>query len=84
MVEWLEDSGSKELWQQDAVVQIGKEFGEDGKEFLYENANGNLAIKKNVLTEFRKLTHDTVVWERRSRYWRMRKPSDPAGRRRAE
>ncbi len=63
MLEWLENSRSKELDQQDAVLGIQKEFGDDS-EFLYENANGNLAIDRRVLAEFRKLSKDTVVWEK--------------------
>ncbi len=86
MLELLEDSDasptipprSKELDQQDAVNMIHREFG-DG--FLYENANGNLAIAESVLDEFRELTGDSVVWERGGLYWRKRTPHDPAGRR---
>jgi hypothetical protein len=35
---------------------------------VYENENGNLAINRQVLKEFRKLTEKTVVWERGVRY----------------
>jgi len=88
MLELLDDSDasptipprSKKLDQQDAVSMIRTEFGE---EFLYENANGNLAIDKRVLAEFRRLTKDTVVWEK-SGYWRKRTPRDPVGRRQAD
>jgi hypothetical protein len=88
MLELLEDSDtgptmppkSKELDQQDAVNMIRKEFGE---EFLYENANGNVAIDNRVLAEFRKLTKDTVVWEK-SGYWRKRTPRDPVGKRQSD
>ena len=71
---------SKELDQQDAVNMICGEFGE---EFLYENANGSLAIDRRVLAEFRKLTKDTVVREK-SGYWRARTAHDPMGRRQVD
>jgi len=77
MFDQLENSNSKELDQQDAVVGIQKEFGKD---FLYQNANGNLAINRKVLDEFRTLTANSVVWEK-SGYWRNRTPHDPPGRR---
>jgi hypothetical protein len=73
MFEQLENSRSKELDQQDAAYKIGKLFG---AEFVYRNANGNPAIDKEVLTEFRKLTRDSVVWGRGGRYWRKRTPQN--------
>ncbi len=47
----------------------------------YNNANGNLAIAKQILDEFRKLTKDLdVVWSRSSRHWRYREKWDKPGR----
>ena len=67
---------------QDAVVfEIQDRFGEA---FVYENDNGNLAIGRAVLTEFRKLTEETVVWERGERVWRRREKHDPLGKRQAK
>jgi hypothetical protein len=71
----------KEVYQEDVVYEIEKKFG---REFVYENESGNIAIGKNVLKEFRKLTEDIVVWERGARFWRMRVKSDPLGKRQAD
>jgi len=70
-----------ELYQEDAVWEIQELFGE---EFIYENENGNFAIGKNVLREFRKLTEENVVWERGTRLWRRRTEYDEPGRRQAD
>ena len=68
------------LYQETAVYEIQTRFGD---EFVYTNDNGNLAISREVLREFRKLTADTVVWERGERYWRFRESYDSPGRRQA-
>jgi hypothetical protein len=52
-----------------------------GQEFTYINDNGNLAIRKDVLLAFRKLTGDAVIWERAERMWRKRESYDEPGRR---
>ena len=70
-----------ELYQDDAAYQIEGLFG---SEFIYENENGNPAIDRRVLKEFRALTEDTVVWDRGERFWRCRDPSDPKGSRLAD
>jgi hypothetical protein len=56
------------LEQETAVWEIEKKFG---KQFAYDNANGNPAIDKKVLAEFRKLTEGKAVWERGERAWRL-------------
>jgi len=61
------------LYQETVVHRIKQIFG---AEFVYPNANGNDAISPKVLKEFRKLSGDQVIWERGSRAWRKRKPSD--------
>ena len=55
------------LYQEMVVYQIRSQFGPC---FVYANANGNLAIGKDVLKEFRKLTDGLVVWEKSSKAWR--------------
>jgi len=70
-------SEQKELVQEDIVFDIERQFG---KEFVYENENGNSAIDKKVLAEFRKLTPD-AVWERGTRSWRPREKFDTPGSR---
>jgi hypothetical protein len=66
------------LYQDTVVYQISEKFGE---EYTYTNQNGNLAIDRVVLKEFRKLTGDTVIWERGERLWRFREDYDEEGRR---
>jgi hypothetical protein len=65
------------LYQEVIVYQISAKFG---SQFVYYNNNGNAAIDKGVLKEFRKLTGDKVVWERGERYWRKRADYDQPGR----
>jgi len=65
------------LYQEDIVWAISQKFGES---FTYENQNGNLAIAKEVLSEFRKLTGGSVVWVKGDRYWRFREDHDGKGR----
>jgi len=65
------------LYQEIAVRDIRNTFGEA---FIYKNASGNWAIDKEVLKEFRKLTRETVIWERGTRRWRKREQYDKPGR----
>ena len=67
----------KYLYQQDAVFAIETKFGGP---FFYINEAGNPAIDKKVLSAFKKMTGDTVVWERGERVWRMREEYDTQGR----
>jgi hypothetical protein len=76
MVEQLE--GRRELYQHEAAHHIRLKFGND---FVYLNQNGNYAISRDVLREFRKRTEDTVVWERGWRAWRRRTERDRADKR---
>ena len=66
----------RRLYQDSAMRNIRHMFGH---EWSYENENGNLAIHKGVLAEFRKLGGDDVVWERGSRSWRKRTERDVPG-----
>jgi hypothetical protein len=63
------------LYQEDAVWHIRRHFG---RRFTYTNANGNLAIAREVLREFMARTRATVVWERGDRCWRWRRADDPS------
>jgi hypothetical protein len=69
------------LYQEVVVCEIQTTFGE---EFVYINDNGNLAISRPVLNEFRRLTEKSVVWERGERMWRFREGYDAPGERQAE
>jgi len=79
VAQWMFDEVNRRsaLDQETAAHQIRMKFG---KEFTYENENGNWAINKAVLAAFRKLSGDSVVWELRYREWRKRQSSDNAGR----
>jgi hypothetical protein len=65
------------LYQEDAVYEIEQKFG---SAHVYENENGNPAISRKVLNEFRKRTQKNVVWERGERMWRRRESGDAPGR----
>lgn len=78
VAEWMLEQFQKrgELYQVDVIGAIETKFG---KEFMYDNESGNLAIASSVLGEFRKLTPD-AVWERGDKYWRRRQNWDEPGR----
>jgi hypothetical protein len=83
VAEWMVDELKREkfLNQEHLVFDIQSKFG---NEFTYTKDNGNLAIDKRVLREFRKLTEDSVVWDRSERLWRMREKYDTPGKRQTE
>lgn len=80
VAKWMlaELESTRILVQEEVVWRIQQKFGES---FTYENQNGNLAIAKEVLSEFRKLTKDNVVWMRGERLWRFREGGDEPSRR---
>ena len=67
------------LYQHHTATTIKSRFGD---KYIYKarKHSSGLYIKQEVLTEFRKLTENTVVWERSNQLWRKRRPSDPPGR----
>lgn len=69
IAQWMFDhfETQKYLYQESVVYKIKSQFGSD---FVYKNENGNLAIGKDVLKEFRKISEGKVVWERGDRAWR--------------
>ena len=79
VAQWMLDELKrvKYLYQKTVVYDIEKKFGD---EFTYENDSGNPAIDKKVLAAFRKLTGDSVIWERGERMWRAREKQDEPGR----
>ena len=64
------------LYQETAARQIASAFG---AEFTYKNKNGNRAISKAVLTQFRKISGDDIIWERGQRMWRRRESTTARG-----
>ena len=77
---WMRDELDRtgSLLQADASAGIEREFGPS---FIYMNENGNPAIDKRVLREFRELTGDAVIWDRWEYKWRHRQPGDAPSRR---
>lgn len=72
IAEWLileiRSNGQRRSYQSNMVGEIRKVFGE---EWSYRNHNGNWAIDKGVLTEFRKLKDDHTIWDRSDQSWRI-------------
>lgn len=66
------------LYQDEAAAEITSRFGE---ECTHQNDNGNLAINREVLKQFRAATEETVVWDSAERMWRRREIYDSVGRR---
>ena len=83
VAKWMRDKiiEDKTMFQEQVVYKIRDEFGE---EFIYTNDNGNPAISKAVLKEFRKLTENLVVWEKGERCWRLRGEHDTPGKRQVD
>ncbi|WP_420361414.1 DUF6953 family protein [Escherichia coli] len=65
------------LYQEDVVDYLVKL---DNEQFLKENADGNLVLSTPVITQFRKVSGDKVVWVKPERYWRYRVNEDESGR----
>jgi hypothetical protein len=79
VIQWMLDNLKKDgcLYQDDVVDYLVKQNQMD---FLKENADGNLVLKLNVNSGFKKLTEENVVWVKPDRYWRYRVPEDEPGR----
>jgi hypothetical protein len=75
VAEWMlkELKRMGKLHQDTAVYEIAEKFG---SRFTYDNEDGNLAIRIDILASFSELTKDSVVWVQEDRYWRMRTPGD--------
>lgn len=55
------------IYQESVVLDIQNKFGE---KFVYENENGNYAISKKVLNEFKKLKEgNDIEWDRSDKSW---------------
>lgn len=65
------------LYQDDVVDHLVKAKSED---LLVENADGNLALSRQILSLFLKHTSEDVVWIKPHRYWRYRVAEDEPGR----
>jgi hypothetical protein len=65
------------IYQDDVVDFLVKSGAED---LLRENADGNLAVGREVLSAFKAITETTVVWVKPDFYWRWRVTEDEPGR----
>ncbi|TKB43976.1 DUF6953 family protein [Thalassotalea mangrovi] len=76
---WMKEQLDKDgcLYQDDVVDYLVKSKAEI---HLKENADGNLAIQRKVLNQFRKHTGESVVWVKPDKYWRFRVAEDEPGR----
>ncbi|MBX3413912.1 MAG: hypothetical protein KF708_14575 [Pirellulales bacterium] len=79
MAQWMLDEVHRtgELYQIDVIGQIEKRFG---RSYTYYNDAGGQSIDRKVLSEFRKLTGNDVVWQRGEKMWRRRERGDEPSR----
>lgn len=68
----------KVLYQEVVAYQIKAMFGE---KIINRDLNGKLAIDRKILIEFRKLTEETVVWDKSKFCWRFKESDDPPDKR---
>ncbi|MBC7546477.1 hypothetical protein H7171_01895 [Candidatus Saccharibacteria bacterium] len=75
MLSVVEEHG--ELSQNNAYYLINKQFGSG---FTTVTSSGSPSIKGSVLTAFKKISENTIVWERGEKKWRKREFYDASGR----
>jgi hypothetical protein len=75
MLSVIQEQG--ELTQNNAYYQINKQFGSG---FTTVTNSGSPSIKGSVLTAFKKITDDAIVWSRGDKKWRKREFYDAPGR----
>lgn len=75
MLSVIEEHG--ELSQNNAYYLINKQFGSG---FTTVTSSGSPSIKGSVLTAFKKISENTIVWERGEKKWRKREFYDASGR----
>lgn len=80
IAQWMFDEFQRvgRLSQSRVVTEIRRNHGDT---HLYKNNNGNWAINKTILEEFKKLGPGDRVWSRGDQIWRHRRPTDPHGTR---
>jgi hypothetical protein len=78
VAEWMRDEVNSRgrLYQEHAAAHVGVMFGD---EFVCENENGNWVLAPRVRDAFRKLTRESVVWDRGEKCWRARRSAGEAG-----
>lgn len=75
MLSTIEEQG--ELTQNNAFYEINKRFGSG---FTSISNSGSPSVSRSVLTAFRKISDDVVIWERGDKKWRKREFYDAPGR----
>ena len=75
MLSVIQEQG--ELTQNNAYYYINKQFGPG---FSTVTNSGSPSIKGGVLTAFKKISADDVIWERADKKWRKREFYDAPGR----
>ncbi len=75
MLSVIQEQG--ELTQNNAFYEINKRFGSN---FTSISNSGSPSVGKSVLTAFRKISDDVVIWERSDKKWRKREFYDAPGR----
>lgn len=66
------------LYQNEIAFILHEKYSELA---TYININGNLAINKDILVEFKKISKRMVVWDKSEKCWRIRKSYDPINKR---
>jgi hypothetical protein len=76
---WMKAQLDKDgcLYQDDIVDYLVKSGADP---LLRENSDGNLVLERKLLSAFKKLTPENVVWVKPDKYWRFRVPEDEPGR----
>lgn len=75
MLSAIEERG--ELSQSNAYYEINRLFGRD---FTTVTNSGSPSIRSSVLTAFKKISDEVVIWERGDKKWRKREFYDAPGR----
>ena len=75
MLSVIQEQG--ELTQNNAYYLINKQFGSG---FTTVTNSGSPSIKGSVLTAFKKISEENVIWERTDKKWRKREFFDAPGR----
>lgn len=64
----IEEAAPRHFYQSHAVARIRKDFGE---KWSYKNQNGNWAISREILGEFRKLKYPNIQWDKNVQSWQL-------------
>lgn len=75
MLDTIQEQG--ELTQNNAYYYINKQFGTG---FTTVTNSGSPSISRSVLTAFKKISDEVVIWERADKKWRKREFYDAPGR----